>query len=401
VFDSAIQGALHDLIVNQKVAQPDDNRLYVVFVPANVEVFNDDAIPQPTHPTLWDNSVTDFAGYHTNVFSGTAKGLGANVHYAVVDTPGGTVGNGYGGGDSFLSPFDAMTMTTSHEIAESVTDPNPSPGSRGWFDNGRNQEIGDIVNGQVVRLNGYAVQKEADQNDLAMSPSQLIMLNNNFSTLAHVQFTGEMSWGFDTTQLTNVNNLRAYIYWGDNSSSFGSVTADSNGVFHVDGTHTYNSAGTFSTTTYIYDATNATNTNRFVFDSITTSNLHIFPFFGAASATPGSGTAPVSSTQTAGGSMQMALALAPPSSASPSTNGAAPGIVVSPSSGGTLASAGLSAVDATDVAAANTVQPDRVVTPQSDAAAAVAADRTGQNARLVDALFAGNPLDPLALVLTN
>jgi hypothetical protein len=156
----------------------------------------------------------------------------------------------------------------------------------------------------------------------------------------------------------------------------------------------YNSAGTFSTMTYIYDATNATNTSRFVYDSITTSNLHIFPFFGAASATSGSGTTP-------GSSMQMALALAPPLSAGTSTNGAATGVVVSPSSTTTLGSAGLSAVYATDTMAVNTVQPDRVVPPQSDAPAAVAAARTGLNAQLVDAIFAGNPLDPLALVLTN
>jgi hypothetical protein len=401
VSDSAIQRALQNLIVNRQVAQPDNNRLYVVFVAPNVEVIADDSVPTGPHPGLWDTSLTDFAGYHTNAFLADANGLGANVHYAVVDTPGGTVGNGYAGGDSFLSQFDEMTMAASHEIAEAVTDPDGSPGARGWFDNGRNMEIGDIVNGQVVRLNGYAVQKEADQNDLAMSPASLVMFNNNFNTLANVQFTGKMAYGFDTTGLTNVNNLVAYIYWGDNTSSFGSATLGSNGVFYIYGTHTYNSAGTFSTTAYIYDATNATDTARFIYDSITTSYLHYFPPLGAASAIPGAGTTPGSSTQMAGSSMQMALALAPPSSASASTNGAAPGGVVSPSSGGTPASTGLSAVYAADAAAANTVQPDRIATPQSDAGTAMAAVRMGQNARLIDAIFAGNPLDPLALVLAN
>ncbi len=63
-----------------------------------------------------------------------------------------------------------MTMVTTHELAESVTDPQLNA----WYD-ASGSEVGDIVNGSTVYLNGNAVQRVSalagSQDDyLALTP---------------------------------------------------------------------------------------------------------------------------------------------------------------------------------------------------------------------------------------
>jgi hypothetical protein len=156
--DSQIRQSLQSMISNNQVAAPDANRVYVVYVEDNVAVMNDH-----------DNNSTsqsNFLGYHM-AFAGTdASGRPADVHYAVVTYPGGSVGNGQ---VPNMSTFDSLTAVTSHELSEAVTDPNIRYKGLGWYD-AQKGEIGDIVAGQCVYLNGYAVQKESDKNDQAMSP---------------------------------------------------------------------------------------------------------------------------------------------------------------------------------------------------------------------------------------
>jgi hypothetical protein len=67
--------------------------------------------------------------------------------------------------------MDGMTEVDSHEIAEAVTDPNVNYKGLGWYDSQQNSEVGDVVSGQTVYLNGYAVQRIADKNDQAMTPT--------------------------------------------------------------------------------------------------------------------------------------------------------------------------------------------------------------------------------------
>ena len=84
-----------------------------------------------------------------------ASGRTAEIRYAVITYPGGTVGNA---GNPRLSTFDSMTETTSHELAEAVTDPDVTT-SAGLVRRRQASEIGDIANGQVdlpERLRGPA-----------------------------------------------------------------------------------------------------------------------------------------------------------------------------------------------------------------------------------------------------
>src|SRR5262249_4843878 len=70
------------------------------------------------------------------------------------------------------SDLDEMTSVTSHELAESVTDPDVNYKTLGWYDDVNNIEIGDILNETVadvpnnnVRMgpNGYFMQRVYDQ----------------------------------------------------------------------------------------------------------------------------------------------------------------------------------------------------------------------------------------------
>jgi hypothetical protein len=67
-----------------------------------------------------------FCGYHSDISSKT--------FYAVMPYPGCT------GCTGELSAFDALTSTSSHELCEAITDPEPG---LGWYDD-TNGEIGDI-----------------------------------------------------------------------------------------------------------------------------------------------------------------------------------------------------------------------------------------------------------------
>src|SRR5207237_141741 len=93
-------------------------------------------------------SNVSFYGYH-DAFTDSA---GGRVYYVVVAHP---IGNGDFPG---LNDFQTLTAVTSHELAESVT--NPDGG--GWFDDHTSDEIGDLCSGRddIGYLNGYAVQSE-------------------------------------------------------------------------------------------------------------------------------------------------------------------------------------------------------------------------------------------------
>ena len=95
------------LFIRQKIltkAVPDDvagSTLYVIFYPDTTDI------------TLQgEHSCSSFGGYHNEV----SLPDGRHVAYAVIPRCG-----GFGG----LGEIDELTATTSHELAEAVTDPNP------------------------------------------------------------------------------------------------------------------------------------------------------------------------------------------------------------------------------------------------------------------------------------
>jgi hypothetical protein len=154
--DSQIQGELQSLISNGTVAAPDANRLYVIYVEPNVIVSLQGATSQ-----------RNFLGYHSAFGGHTAGGQAIDIHYAVIAYPGGAVGNA----SNVANPVDDMTSVTSHELAEAMTDPNVGYKTLGWYDKQLNEEIGDITEKYLVRLNGYLVQEVAGKNDQPLTLS--------------------------------------------------------------------------------------------------------------------------------------------------------------------------------------------------------------------------------------
>jgi hypothetical protein len=133
VSDDAVRALLKDQIAsNPAIAQPGPNTLYFVFLPPGV-----------TSDLGGGSSCVNFCGYHDN---------DGGTRYAVMPFP---------DCDSCLgsmAQLDALTTTSSHELCEAITDPEPS-GTLGWYDDA-NGEIGDICAWQTKQLGGYTVQLE-------------------------------------------------------------------------------------------------------------------------------------------------------------------------------------------------------------------------------------------------
>jgi hypothetical protein len=137
VDDSQIRQALDSDIAQSFLQAPTANRVYLVFTAPNVDVTDGG-----------QDSLHNFYGYHDSF---TSSG-GQTIYYAVIANP---VGNG----DFFnLTDFQTTTKVTSHELAETATDPD----GNGWFDSASGDEIGDVCDGQddVGVLNGYTIQAE-------------------------------------------------------------------------------------------------------------------------------------------------------------------------------------------------------------------------------------------------
>jgi hypothetical protein len=132
--------------INQGLlAAPNANRLYVVYTNPNVLV-----------TFLGGNSQQDFEAFHDAFVDAS----GRVIYYAVMPHP---MGNGDVAG---LNDFQTLTLYTSHEVAEGVTDPTALTGidAGGWYGRFRgfpgDQEIADVTSdpSDLISLNGYVVQ---------------------------------------------------------------------------------------------------------------------------------------------------------------------------------------------------------------------------------------------------
>lgn len=143
VSDTTIQNTLDSEITSGAISIPDANRLLVVFTPPDV-VVSQGGSRSNGYPV-------GFAGYHNSFVAST----GQLVRYAVIPDP---IGNDQVAG---LTTFQQQTAAASHELAESVTDPDGTS----WWDTSNDatsgDEIGDFadLNSNVVYLNGYAVEE--------------------------------------------------------------------------------------------------------------------------------------------------------------------------------------------------------------------------------------------------
>jgi hypothetical protein len=132
IADSDVQTLIQQEIKNDSaVPQPTANTLYFVFLPPGVTVTLDGGA-----------SCSTFCGYHSDV--------NGKIFYAVMPFL------DCAGCARARSVVDALTVATSHELCEAITD--PVPGS-GWYDDA-NGEIGDICAWKTKTLGSYAVQLE-------------------------------------------------------------------------------------------------------------------------------------------------------------------------------------------------------------------------------------------------
>jgi hypothetical protein len=132
VTDTAIQQMLQQQIAAGKgVPKATANTLYFIYVQPGVRVVMGGSA-----------SCQAFCGYH--------NAIGTKTFYAVMPYP------GCNGCTGTLSPLDALTSTSSHELCEAITDPIPG---QGWYDD-TNGEIGDICAWQTKKIGNYTVQLE-------------------------------------------------------------------------------------------------------------------------------------------------------------------------------------------------------------------------------------------------
>lgn len=131
VQDSDIQKLIQDQISSGALPAPTANTLYMVYTETGVTVDQGGSA-----------SCQDFCGYHDS--------FGSNIFYGVLPYP--DCSGCTGGQDTFT----ALTVTTSHELCEAITDPVPG---QGWYDDA-NGEIGDICAWKTKTVGQYTVQQE-------------------------------------------------------------------------------------------------------------------------------------------------------------------------------------------------------------------------------------------------
>jgi hypothetical protein len=160
VSDAQLQGQIAALISAGTLKAPDANRLYFVFVQPGVAV-----------TSLFGDSALDLVGYHSDMMAPT----GVPTQYAVIPFPGGANATIPG-----LSAFETLTKVSSHELAESVTDPQGvNVGRLAWWDNTwrdpltgqRGGEIGDISDRVYFDLDGYVVQAVVNRHRRVLTPA--------------------------------------------------------------------------------------------------------------------------------------------------------------------------------------------------------------------------------------
>jgi len=136
--DAAVQNELKAQIAAKHLPAPDQNTLYMVYFPSYITI-----------TAGMDVSCVRFAAYH----SASPRTVGNNIFYGVM--PDCQVG------------FNALTIASSHEFAEALTDGIPTPGSHPAYPQAWNTfdgyEIADLCEGTratlAVGVKRYTVQQ--------------------------------------------------------------------------------------------------------------------------------------------------------------------------------------------------------------------------------------------------
>jgi hypothetical protein len=149
--DADIQHELEAQIAAGKLPAASDDSLYMIYFPSGISISIEG-----------QRSCSAFCAYHEGFKS--AK-TGASIYYGIMPVCG--FGCGVAG-----STFDSLTVVSSHEAIEAITDPFPTPGDKpaypqAWNDAG-GQEIGDLCAQGNATVTGHgitsAVQWEYDNS---------------------------------------------------------------------------------------------------------------------------------------------------------------------------------------------------------------------------------------------
>jgi len=149
--DADVQKELDGQIAAGKLPPADDDSLYMIYFPRGISISIEG-----------QRSCSSFCAYHEG-FKSPRNGQG--TYYGVMPVCG--FGCGFGG-----STFDSLSIVSSHECMEAITDPFPTPGDKpaypqAWNDAG-GQEIGDLCAQGSSTVTGHgltnAVQWEWDNS---------------------------------------------------------------------------------------------------------------------------------------------------------------------------------------------------------------------------------------------
>jgi hypothetical protein len=228
VSDGDIQNMLRAAIDHGRLT-PDGSTEFVVCLPAGVGV------------DAGDINSENSDGYHTSfTYQGTRAALdGLNVYYAVIVDP----GSGGVNRDIHLTAFQHLTVVTSHEVAETVTDPTGTS----WLDySGSGGEVADLEAWNYSTLNGYAVQDLwSNQAHAAMRAAGTDLYVNRFYD-PPVNCAGDVIATCTDADAGPGTSFQVVIDWGDGSVTYADrVVPVGGGRFNVVGSHRYHApAGT-------------------------------------------------------------------------------------------------------------------------------------------------------------
>lgn len=134
ISDDFVRSSLTAAAANGEIPLGTSQTIYLVFICDGVTI----DVPYPV-----GRSCVNHCGYHSNI-EGTAYAVLPFPSCAACQKPG-------------LQILDVLTVSTSHEICEAITNPL----GNGWFAmvNGSVAEIGDLCVGQIKRMGPYYVQQ--------------------------------------------------------------------------------------------------------------------------------------------------------------------------------------------------------------------------------------------------
>jgi uncharacterized protein (TIGR03382 family) len=165
VADAQIADELKKQIVAGQLPPPDENTLYFVYFPASIVT------------SLQGHSACvagGFCGYHSTWTDPLSR---QSVYYAVMPSHENGSGCDLGCGDQVLTTaFDKVSETSSHELAEAITDPEVGVGAfvdfpLGWYDV-NNAEIADICDRSAhATVNGFVVEPLFSNKVSATAPA--------------------------------------------------------------------------------------------------------------------------------------------------------------------------------------------------------------------------------------